>query len=154
MGAKLWWNDRVLSPDFRGADGFSSLVRAEPVEEGVTTPAVRRLLEAVDDDDNFGVFERLDGRGASGRWNFSSASSSSNSFKASSSCSSRCRDALVPFLGGGVGASASISSSASCSSTVFRGMLRSTVHVFSSVTIAKVQLKLDVKGRYCATRLQ
>ena len=50
----------MLSPDFLGADGrLSSLVRADPVEEGVATPGARRLLEAVDDDDTLGVLGRL-----------------------------------------------------------------------------------------------
>jgi hypothetical protein len=118
VAAKLWWKLRALSPDFRGAACLSSLVRVEPVDDGV---AVRRLLEAVDDD-SLGVLERLVGRGTSGGWNFSSASSSSSSFSASTSRSMRCRGALDPFLGGGAGASASISSSASCSSTVLGGM--------------------------------
>jgi hypothetical protein len=122
VGAKLWWKDGALSPDLRGGADRSSLVRAEPVDEGVPAPAVRRLLEAVDDD-SLGVLGRLAGRATSGRWKLSSASSSSSSFSAAASCSNRCRPALGAFLGAGAGASASISSSASCSSTVLGGIL-------------------------------
>jgi hypothetical protein len=150
VGAKLWWKDRVLSPDFLGAAGLSSLVRAEPVEEGVTTPAVRRLLEAVDDD-SLGVFGRDEGRGTSGRWKFSSASSSSSSLSAASSWAKRCREALAAFLGGGAGASAIISSSASSSSTVFAalgGMLCCNCFQTSGANVLKcmVQLQQTVKG--------
>jgi hypothetical protein len=65
-GAMLWWNDRVLSPDFLGGTARSSLVRAEPVEDGVAMSAPLLLLEAAEDEDSLGVFGRLVGRRPSG----------------------------------------------------------------------------------------
>jgi hypothetical protein len=145
VGAKLWWNERALSPDLRGAGGWalSSLVRVEPLEDGVATPALRALLDVVDDDDSFGVLGRLIGRGNSGLGSFSRASSSSSSFKASSSsCSAPFRGALAAlelFGGGAAGASASISSSASCSSSVLEAMVNER-------SVTRIQYKRQKKG--------
>jgi hypothetical protein len=67
VGAKLRWKLLALSADFLGGCALSSLVLADPVDDGVAMPVRRGLLEVVDDEDSLGVLGRLAGRRISGR---------------------------------------------------------------------------------------